>query len=99
MRVYRRSRAWAFASFALTVVMVFFVKMNSCNSFILTWLGIGPANLIFTGVAIAGAYMSMPTSPTKKYEPLQVPALPFPFSNVAPTCQHVQVKSRLSRWA
>ena len=72
MRIYRRSRAWALAFFAISIILVFYVRIDSCAAYVETWLGLAPIQFIMTGLALNGAFLAMPTRPDKKHEASQV---------------------------
>lgn len=72
MRVYRRSRAWALAFFSISIVLVFFVRIDSCASYVETWFGLAPVQFILTGLALTGAYLAMPVHPRAQHEARQV---------------------------
>lgn len=72
MRIYRRSRAWALAFFAISVALIFYVRLNTCAAYIETFLGLAPINLILTGLALTGAFLAMPIRPNTRPEALQV---------------------------
>lgn len=71
MRVYRRSRAWAMGTFAISIVLIFYVSIDSCASYIQTWLGLAPVQFVMTGLALVGAFLTMPTSPAQSHEAWQ----------------------------
>ena len=72
LRVQKRSRAWSFALFAITVVLIFFWRPNSCASYLLNWLGLAPAQFLLTGLAANGAWWLMPHHPNSAHPVLQV---------------------------
>ena len=39
------------------------VKLNTCSSYIISWLGFLPMQVVMTATAIANAYMTMPKRP------------------------------------
>ena len=72
MRMQRRSRAWALAFFAISIVLIYYVRLGSCAAYIQTWLGLGPINFILSGLALSSAFMTMPIRPNSQPEALQV---------------------------
>lgn len=72
MRIYRRSRAWALAFFAISIALIFYVRLNSCAAYIETFFGLAPINFILTGLALTGAFLAMPIRPGMRPEALQV---------------------------
>ncbi|KAK9813803.1 hypothetical protein WJX73_010334 [Symbiochloris irregularis] len=71
MRIYRRSRAWALAFFAISIVLIFYVRLNTCSAYIETFLGLGPINFILTGLALTSSFLTMPIRPGIRPEALQ----------------------------
>ena len=49
--------------FLISFVILQFVKLNSCSSYMESWLGFTPVYVVETAVAVGGAYFFMPKNP------------------------------------
>ena len=49
--------------FLISFVVLQFVKLNSCASYLESWLGFAPVYVVETAVAVGGAYFFMPKNP------------------------------------
>lgn len=56
-------RLIAAALFLVSFVVLQFVKINSCSSYMESWLGFAPVYVVETAVAVGGAYFFMPKNP------------------------------------
>ena len=71
----KHTRAWNFALFGLTVVLLFYWRPQACSSYLENWLGLAPAQFVLTGLAINGAWWLMPSHPSINHPVLQVNTL------------------------
>ncbi|KAL4431078.1 hypothetical protein ABPG75_006334 [Micractinium tetrahymenae] len=58
-----RMRSLSIGFFVLCVIFYTFVKLGTCSSFVLSWFGYLPMQLVMTATAIANAYICMPKRP------------------------------------
>lgn len=56
-------RLIAVGLFLASFICLVFVKLNSCSSYIESWLGFTPVYVVETAVVVGGAYFFMPKSP------------------------------------
>ena len=63
IRLQLRLRSTAFLFFAVTPIVDFYVRMNSCSSYILSWYCMSPMQLVETFVVIVQALLSSPARP------------------------------------
>ena len=69
-------RLIAAALFLVSFVVLQFVKINSCSSYMESWLGFAPVYVVETAVAVGGAYFFMPKNPDLQDPILRVSARP-----------------------
>ncbi|DBB09212.1 TPA: hypothetical protein ACH3X3_007798 [Trebouxia sp. C0006] len=63
VRMQAHRRLIAAALFLVSFVVLQFVKINSCSSYMESWLGFAPVYVVETAVAVGGAYFFMPKNP------------------------------------
>ncbi|KAL4421963.1 hypothetical protein ABPG77_010986, partial [Micractinium sp. CCAP 211/92] len=63
VRVQIRMRSPSIMFFTLCIVCYGFVKLGTCSSYVISWFGYLPMQVVMTITAIANAYMSMPKRP------------------------------------
>ncbi|PSC73217.1 DEAD-box ATP-dependent RNA helicase 50 isoform A [Micractinium conductrix] len=51
--------------FLLCVICLTFVKINTCSSYMISWLGYLPMQVVASSVAVANAYITMPKRPNQ----------------------------------
>ncbi|EFN59469.1 hypothetical protein CHLNCDRAFT_138062 [Chlorella variabilis] len=62
-RLQIKLRGLSITFFVLCSITYTFVKLNTCSSYIISWLGFLPMQVVMTATAIANAYMTMPKRP------------------------------------
>lgn len=63
LRFQMRLRSLAFSFFVLSCAVSFYVEFNSCGSYIVSWLGLLPMQVVMSAVACAYGYAYMPKRP------------------------------------
>ena len=63
VRLQLRIRGFSFIFFAVTPIVYFFVRMNSCSSYAFSWLGMAPMQVVETVVALVQSMLSSPANP------------------------------------
>jgi len=63
VRLQVRIRGFPFVFFAVTPIVFFFVRMNSCSSYVFSWLGMAPMQVVETVVALVQSMLSSPANP------------------------------------
>ncbi|KAL4431079.1 hypothetical protein ABPG75_006335 [Micractinium tetrahymenae] len=63
VRLQVRMRSLSIGFFVLCVIVYSFVKLGTCSSFVLSWFGYVPMQVVMTVTAIANAFMYMPKRP------------------------------------
>lgn len=56
-------RLIAVALFLASFICLLFIKLNSCSSYMESWLGFTPVYVVETAVVVGGAYFFMPKNP------------------------------------
>lgn len=56
-------RLIAVGLFLASFICLVFVKLNSCSSYMESWLGFTPMYVVETAVVVGGAYFFMPKNP------------------------------------
>lgn len=59
-------RLIAVGLFLASFVCLLFIKLNSCSSYMESWLGFTPVYVVETAVVVGGAYFFMPKNPHSK---------------------------------
>lgn len=67
-----KARLYSIAVFALCLILLVFVKLNSCATYIQTWLGLGPMAAMETATVISNMFFYMPKTPDLKEPMIQV---------------------------
>lgn len=49
--------------FLASFICLLFIKLNSCSSYMESWLGFTPVFVVETAVVVGGAYFFMPENP------------------------------------
>ena len=76
MRINRRAKAWSLIFFFVTVVLMYFVDVDSCASYVQTWAGLAPAQFLLTGIVTGAALLHMPSDARESKEVLNVSLSP-----------------------
>lgn len=63
LRLQLRQRSVAFTFFIATIICYFYVRHGSCGSYVLSWYGFTPMQLVMTVVACTQGYLSAPKKP------------------------------------
>eukprot|EP00890_Picochlorum_soloecismus_P000351 jgi/Picsp_1/1316/NSC_04797-R1_alpha beta-hydrolase len=63
VRLQVRIRGFSFVFFAVTPIVYYFVRMNSCSSYAFSWLGMAPMQVVETVVALVQSMLSSPANP------------------------------------
>eukprot|EP00884_Botryococcus_braunii_P022793 jgi/Botrbrau1/9198/Bobra.0236s0025.1 len=63
VRIYKRSRSWAVLFFIISLILLFFARINTCSAFATVWKGLAPVELVMTMVICVSAYIFMPIDP------------------------------------
>ena len=63
LQIHTRSLVAGF--FFLSLAVLWFPRVRTCNSILLTWLGMGPFEIALASLIIANAILHMPISPAK----------------------------------
>ena len=74
-----RARLYGLIMFALSVVLLVFVKFYSCASYVQTYMGLGPLTIMETVMILSSIYFYMPKTPELIKPMLQAgpcPAIP-----------------------
>ena len=58
-----RARLYGMTMFALSVVLLVFVKIYSCSSYVQTYMGLGPLTIMETVMILSSIYFYMPKTP------------------------------------
>lgn len=64
-----KARLYSIFVFALCLILLVFVKINSCATYLQTWLGLGPMAAMETATIISNMFFYMPKTPDLK-EPM-----------------------------
>ena len=72
--------------FLISFIVLQFVKLNSCASYLESWLGFAPVYVVETAVAVGGAYFFMPKNPDLQDPILRVSG----FTPVLRTITHIE---------
>ena len=67
-----KARLYSIFVMGLCLILLVFVKINSCASYVQTWLGLGPMAAVETATLISNMYFYMPKSPDLKEPMIQV---------------------------
>lgn len=85
--------------FALCLILLVFVKINSCATYVQTWLGLGPMAAMETATIISNMYFYMPKSPDLKEPMIQAsPCLQVhlqPHASIHSFCSILETASML----
>ena len=87
-------RLIAVGLFLASFICLLFIKLNSCSSYMESWLGFTPVYVVETAVVVGGAYFFMPENPHSEDPVLTVwlrcnPLLP---------CHHCVITVSLLPW-
>lgn len=63
IRLQVRLRGLAFAFFVATIIGYFYIDIGTCSSYILSWYGLTPMQLVMTIVAATQGYLALPNRP------------------------------------
>lgn len=63
IRLQVRLRGLSYAFFLVTIITYNYVNFNTCQSFMYSWLGLTPMQIVMTAVVIAQGFLSVPKRP------------------------------------